>query len=161
MALKATLKIADVEQEFTIVEFEYKLYQFVNSNNTPVDAPHGGTIIVTINTPEKSDPLYDWMLKPTKQIDGRISVTINAKNKKISYKSIHFQSAYLTNMLEYFNNQSSDMMTTRLVIHAEKIFFMDGDDVGVGFNAQRQTRVRPPANIGKSPASSVKPVILW
>ena len=151
MALKATLKIADVNQEFTIIEFEYRLYQFMNTNGTPIEAPHGGMIIVTINTPEKSGPLYDWMLNPTKQIDGKISTTINAKNKQNSYKTIHFQSAYLTNMFEYFNNQNSDMMTTRLVIHAEKLFFVDGDGIGIGFNAQNQTVVRPPASIGSSP----------
>ena len=151
MALKSTLKLADINQEFTIVEFEYRLYQFVNTIGVPIDAPHGGMIIVTINTPEKSGPLYGWMLNPTKQIDGKIETTINAKNKQNSFKTIHFQGAYLTNMFEYFNNQNSDMMTTRLVIHAEKIYFIDGDGIGVGFNAQNQTAIKPPANIGSSP----------
>ena len=151
MALKATLKVTGVNQEFTIVEFEYRLCQFVNSNGIPIDAPHGGMIIVTINTPDKSSPLYDWMLKPTKQADGKIMTTINAKNKQNSYKTIHFQGAYCTNMLEYFNNQSSDMMTTRLVIHAEKIFFLDGDGVGVGFNSQSQKMIDPPVGVGRLP----------
>lgn len=153
MALKSTLKIADVNQEFTIVEFEYRLYQSVNSNGIPIDAPHGGMIIVTINTPDKSSPLYGWMLSPTKQADGKIVTNINARNKQTSFKTIHFQGAYCTNMLEYFNNQSSDMMTTRLVIHAEKIFFLDGDGVGVGFNSQTQNIIAPPAGVGSLPKS--------
>lgn len=150
MALKALLSIVGVNEEFTVVEFEHRLSQTVNTNGVPQDGPHGGMLFVTINTPEKNYALYDWMLS-SKQEDGCVYLVLNAKNKQSSFKTIHFEDAYCVNFYEYFNNHNENMMTIKLVISAEKVYFIDGDGNGHGFSAKDQREINVPVGISTKP----------
>ena len=151
MALKATLNIVGVEQEYTVVEFEHRLSQTVNTNGIPIDGPHGGMLVVTINTPEKNTSLYDWMLSPEKKVDGSVCLQINARNRQTSFKTVHFADARCTNFYEFFNNQNKNMMTIRLVINAEKVYFIDGDGNGHGLDAIEQSEIPVPSEVGVKP----------
>ena len=156
MALKATLSIVGIDQEYTVVEFEHRLSQTVSTNGVPQDGPHGGMFVVTINTPEKNYNLYDWMLQPTKNADVCIYLQINAKGKQTSFKTIHFEEAYCTNYYEFFNNQNKNMMTIRLVIHAGKVYFIDGDNTGHGLNVEKQCEIPVPPGINLKPRKQVR-----
>lgn len=156
MALKATLNIIGIDQEYTVVEFEHRLSQTVNTNGIPEDGPHGGMLVVTINTPEKNYDLYNWMLTSKKTVDGCVCLQINARNRQTSFKTIHFEDAYCTNFYEFFNNQNKNMMTIRLVINAEKVYFIDGDGNGHGLDTRKQSEIPVPFGIGVKPLKQVR-----
>lgn len=136
MAIKGTLKLKDQPEEYSVVECDYLLSRWFSTyDGKPYDGPFGGTINVTIVTPAKGHSLYEWMLHADMKKDGTITLITNVNNsKKTAYRFIKFEDAYCTNLFEYFNDKNTNMMTTRIVIHATRTFFGDGNNISLGYN---------------------------
>ncbi len=158
MAIKATLKFDGFgpSKEYTIVEFQHLVNQEVGIDGTIQSGPCGGNLVITLDTPENSCTFYELLMKDTYMlkgngISGKIILTVNVNRKQMSYKTIVFKDACCTNIFEYFNNQSSSMMTTRIVLHANEIYFVDGDGMAIGLDTIKEIRVSAPSSIGSSP----------
>lgn len=135
MALKAKLNITNAPEEYNVVECEYRLTQKTNTDGLPSDGVKGGTIIVTIVSPEKARFFFEWMLKDDLTHQGMILLEVNANSMfSTAYRRIFFTEAYLIDLYEYFNNQNSKMMTMRLTISASQIQFVDTHSTGIGLD---------------------------
>lgn len=136
MAIKGTLEFKNRTEKYSVVECDYLLSRWFSTyDGKPYDGPFGGTINVTIVTPAKGHGLYEWMLKEDMKIDGTITLVTNVNDtKKTACRSIKFEDAYCTNLFEYFNQKNTNMMTTRIVINAQKMIFSDSYDNSLGYN---------------------------
>lgn len=150
MAIKGTLQFKDITEKYTVVECDYLLSRWFSTyDGKPYDGPFGGTINVTIATPAKGHGLYEWMLKADMTIDGTITLVTNLNDtKKTACRYIKFEDAYCTNLFEYFNDKNNNMMTTRIVINAQRMIFSDGYGNSLGYN---RVDHKPIHTMGKSP----------
>lgn len=148
MALKGKLKIEGVKDVYTVVECEYYLHQNVNSaNGLPQSGIEAGQIIVTIATPSKGLPLYEWMLDEFHFLNGMIDLITNVNSHNPAHRTIWFENAKCVNLYEYFNSHNSVMMTTQLTIQPAKMGFVDGQElknndgnlIGYDFRNKRKT----------------------
>jgi len=157
MAMQALLHIVGVNEDFTIVEYEHRLQRFISNNGSPISGPYGGIFTVTIVTPEKCYPINEWMLGTKESRDGSIQLVLNANKKKSSYKIIHFEDAFCTAMFEYFNKEhKNNMMTTRITIHANFVYYVDGNGTSIGHDVKAQTEKSVPVGIGTNPNTRVR-----
>ena len=136
MAIKGKLELDDSNEKYTVVECDYLLSRWFNPiDGKPFDGPFGGTINVTIATPAKGHGLYEWMLDEDMKKDGTIALVTNVNDtNKTAYRYIKFEDAYCTNLFEYFNGKNTNMMTTRIVITAQKIIFSDAYGSSLGYD---------------------------
>ena len=150
MAVKGRMAIEGVEKNYTVVECEYNIHQNVNpSNGLPESGIEASQITVTIITPAKGLPLYEWMLDEFHFLNGMIDLVTNVNsNHNPAHRAIWFENAKCVNLYEYFNSQNSVMMTTRLTIQPAKMGFVDGLElknnggnlIGYDFRKKRQAR---------------------
>ena len=143
MAIKGTLKFKDSDTKYSVVECDYLLSRWFSTyDGKPYDGPFGGTINVTIVTPAKGHGLYEWMLNEDMKKDGTITLVTNLNDsKKTAYRFLKFESAYCTNLFEYFNEKNTNMMTTRIVITALRIIFADGNEHSIGYDRESHSRI--------------------
>jgi hypothetical protein len=155
MALKGQLKIEGINDSYTVVECEYYFNQSVNRNNgLPESGMDAGQIIVTIVTPSKGKPLYEWMLDEFNYLNGVIKLVTNVNSHRPANRYVWFLNGKCVNLYEYFNSHNSVMMTTRLTIQPAKMGFMDGDkldgaSVGYDFRHKRRSDEAPDATTNK------------
>ena len=155
MALKGKMKIEGMTDMFTVVECEYYFNQKVNPNNGLVESGlEAGQIIVTIVTPAKGKPLYEWMLDEFHYLNGVILLVTNVNSHRPANRHIWFENAKCIHLYEYFNSHNSVMMTTRLTIQPAKMGFIDGnkfDSASVGYDFRHKRRtVEMPGEIDNS-----------
>ena len=90
------------------------------------------------------------MLKEDMTIDGTITLVTNVNDtKKTAYRYIKFEDAYCTNLFEYFNDKNNNMMTTRIVINAQRMIFSDGNGNSLGYDKKDH---KPIYTTGKRPS---------
>lgn len=153
MALKAAMAIEGVDGLFSVVECEYSMNQKVNlSNGLPAYGLTASQIVVTIVTPAKGRPLYEWMMDEFHFLNGVIRLVTNVNSHQPAYRHVWFENAKLVDIYEYFNNHNSVMMTTRLTIQPAKMGFVDGShldtsNIGYDFRKRRKTLEKPQRDI--------------
>ena len=153
MALKAVMSIEGVDTRYSVVDCEYSMDQKVNPNNgLPEYGLNASQIVVTIVTPVKGRPLYEWMMDEFHFLNGLIRLVTNVNARHPSYRHLWFENAKCVGLYEYFNNQNSVMMTTRLTIQPAKMGFVDGShldetNIGYDFRKRKITLERPEKDI--------------
>lgn len=153
MALKAAMAIEGVDELYSVVECEYSMNQKVNPNNgLPEYGLNASQIVVTIVTPPKGRPLYEWMMDEFHFLNGIIRLVTNVNSLQPAYRHVWFENAKLVGLYEYFNKNDSVMMTTRLTIQPAKMGFVDGahldtSNIGYDFRKRRVTFERPQRDI--------------
>lgn len=153
MALKAVMAIEGVDTQFSVVECEYSMNQKVNPNNgLPEYGLNASQIVVTIVTPAKGRPLYEWMMDEFHFLNGIIRLVTNVNSHHPAYRHVWFENAKCVGLYEYFNNHNSVMMTTRLTIQPAKMGFCDGahlesSNIGYDFRKRRKTLEKPQRDI--------------
>lgn len=154
MALKGLMKIEGVDKVYTVVECQYSMGQKVNPNNgLPQYGLSASQIVVTIISPDKGRPLYEWMMDEFHYLNGMIRLTLNVNSKQDeASRAIWFENAKCVGLYEYFNNQNNVMMITRLTLQPAKMGFVDGynleaTNIGYDFRKQRQTLEKPARDI--------------
>ena len=153
MALKGKMKIEGVNELFTVLECEYNLSQHVNPNNgLPESGLKASQLLVTIVSPSKGRPLYEWMMDEFHYLNGVIRLVTNVNSHRSAYRHVWFENGKCVGLYEYFNSQNSAMMTTRLTIQPAKMGFIDGDkldttNVGYDFRNRRRCLERPQRDI--------------
>ena len=153
MALKAKMRIEGVDTLFDVVECEYSMSQKVNlSNGLPAYGLTASQIIVTIVSPAKERPIYEWLMDEFHFLNGVIRLVTNVNSHTPAYRHVWFENGKCVGLYEYFNNQSSVMMTTRLTIQPAKMGFVDGikleeSNIGYDFRKRRRTLEKPQRDI--------------
>lgn len=123
MALAGNLKIESME--YDILECEYEFTQAVDHTGRPTDRPRGGLINIVIKAPSNDDlMLHEWMRDKDATKDGTINLTVNSDNVD-KPKTIQFKDAYCVRLYEYFNNNNSVQMYTKLSMMAGTVKFGD------------------------------------
>lgn len=153
MALKAKMKVEGISELFTVVECEYSMNQKVNpSNGLPQYGLDASQLEVTIVSPSKGRPLYEWMMEEFHYRNGVIRLVTNVNSHRPAYRHVWFENGKCVGLYEYFNGQNSAMMTTRLTIQPAKMGFVDGNklqetNVGYDFRNRRRTLEKPQRDI--------------
>lgn len=153
MALKAKMRIEGVDTVFDVVECEYSLKQNVNPNNgLPQYGLQASQLEVTIISPAKERPLYNWMMDEFCFLNGVIRLVTNVNSHTPAYRHVWFENAKCVGLRDFFNNQNSVMMTTHLTIQPAKMGFIDGDkleesNIGYDFRKRRLTLEKPQKDI--------------
>lgn len=153
MALKGLMALEGVDENYTVVECEYKLGQNVNPNNgLPLYGLKASKLVVTIVTPPKGRPLYKWMMDEFNFLNGIIRLVTNVNSHHPSIRHVWFENGKCVGLYEYFNNQNTQMMTTRLTIQPAKMGFVDGYDldttnIGYDFRKRKMTLEKPQRDI--------------
>jgi hypothetical protein len=153
MALQGKMRIEGVEELYTVVECEYSLGQKVNaSNGLPQYGLSASQLEVTIVTPPKGRPLYEWMMDEWHYLNGIIRLVTNVNSHHPSVRHVWFENGKCVGLYEYFNKNNSVMMTTRLTIQPAKMGFVDGNkldetNIGYDFRNRRMTSEKPEKDI--------------
>ncbi len=144
MALKGYLEIEGVTEHYTVLECEYYFNQRVNPNNgLPQCGLEASQITVTIVSPAKGRPLYDWMMEEFHYLNGQIRLITNVNSHRPAIRYVWFENAKCVHLYEYFNGQNSVMMTTRLTIQPAKMGMIDGvhlDETNIGYDFRHRRR---------------------
>lgn len=121
MALTAELHIDN--RKYGVLECEYEFNQAVDITGRPSDRPRGGVINVVIMSPDDSDQtMHEWMRDKDTTKDGTLVLYVN-RDAVNAPKTIRFEEAYCIRLYEYFNNNNSLPMYTKLSIMAGTIIF--------------------------------------
>lgn len=84
-------------KRYPLYRFEFSMHQETDTLGRPASPVLGGTIVCVLSSPGSQDPfLYQWMLSPTMQQDGKIVLT--EPESGATLKTISFFNAYCTQM---------------------------------------------------------------
>jgi RHS repeat-associated protein len=84
-------------KKYPLHQYEIEFHQRVDELGRPASRTHGGTIRCVLATPGNADPLlYQWMLDPTMQKDGKLRL-LHA-DSTATLKTISFFNAYCTGL---------------------------------------------------------------
>lgn len=147
MAYQGFLKVAAMAsadgktqtRKITLVECEYKFHREVNELGIPKDGVTGGRIIATVITPQQSVFFYKWLFEERME-NGFIEINNSDRDKHPHY--IMFERARCVDIFEYFNNQSKNMMTTRLTLQCPEMAFFGPNNDSFAYDFRHQ-RSRP------------------
>lgn len=124
MAFIANLNIEG--RSYQVMECDYEFSQEVDVTGRVSDRPRGGLINVVIVSPDDSDlSLHEWMRDKETLKSGSLVLFVN-RDATFASKTVRFDDAYCVRLYEYFNNQNSMPMYTKISIMAQSIIF--GDD---------------------------------
>jgi hypothetical protein len=82
---------------YPLHQYEFSVHQHVDELSRPASPTLGGIIHCVLGTPDTSDPfLYEWMINPTLQQDGKIR--LQQADSTATAKTIRFFNAYCTSL---------------------------------------------------------------
>jgi len=123
MALGATLQLDGRDPEYNVLECEYEFTKPIDSNGKPSGNPRGGLIHFTILAPDENNPTFhEWMLNKSEMKEGvfKFEITVGTEHTQ---KVMTFQYAHCIHLYEYFNNQNTVQMYTKITLSAAIISF--------------------------------------
>lgn len=135
MGFKATLVIdqklnseAQVEaatsKKYELVECEYEFYQSIDESGKPASRPQSGLIKFVMPAQGDDDLFfYNWMFSRAETHDGTIEMLLSTDDSKKKFLHLYFEDAYLINMYQYFNNNNSMLVRTKITLSARKMTF--------------------------------------
>ena len=135
MAFKATLIIdqkkttsAEVEsytgKKYELVECEYEFYQTLDESGKPASRPQSGQIRFVMPAQGDDDLFfYNWMFNRADTHDGTIEMLLSTDDNQKKYLHLYFEDAYMVNMYQYFNNNNSMLVRTKVTLSARKFTF--------------------------------------
>jgi YD repeat-containing protein len=84
-------------KKYPLHQYEIEFHQRVDELGRPASRTHGGSIRCVLATPGNADPLlYQWMMEPTMQQDGKLRL-LHA-DSTATLKTISFFNAYCTGL---------------------------------------------------------------
>lgn len=135
MGFKATLVIgkrlstaAEVEAQqdgkYELVECEYEFYQSLDESGKPASRPQSGLIKFVMPAQDDDDLFfYNWMFNRAETHDGTIEMLLSTDDNKKHYLHLFFEDAYMINMYQYFHNNNSLLVRTKVTLSARKFTF--------------------------------------
>lgn len=135
MGFKATLVIdqnlkteAQIEacggKKYELVECEYEFYQSVDESGKPSSRPQSGLIKFVMPATGDDDLFfYNWMFSRADTHNGTIEMLLSTNDSKKKFLHLYFEDAYLINMYQYFNNNNSLLVRTKITLSARKMTF--------------------------------------
>ncbi len=138
MAIRANLYVKGQNKEFKLVECEYRFSIPTDPDGTVNDGVYGGKIIATMVTPPDFMLMYAWLFNQNTLLNGGVDFITNMNSNHSALHGIMFEDARVVEIYEYFNNQSKNMMTTRLTLQCRKVAFYSEKDTEPGFDFRRQ-----------------------
>ena len=135
MAFKATLIIdqhktsaAEFEaykgRKYELVECEYEFYQSLDESSKPASRPQSGLIKFVMPAQGDDDLFfYNWMFNRADVHDGTIEMLLSTDDNKKKYLHLYFEDAYMVSMYQYFNNNNSLLVRTKVTLSARKFTF--------------------------------------
>ena len=66
---------------------------------------------------------YNWMFNRADKYDGSIEMLLSTDDNKKKYLHLVFEDAYMVNMYQYFNNNNSLLVRTKVTLSARKFTF--------------------------------------
>ena len=135
MAFEAKLIINDRGgKTYDLVECEYEFYQSVDESGKPSSRPQSGLIKFVMAAQDDSDLFfYNWMFSRANTHSGTIEMLISTDENKKSYLHLQFGNAYLINMYQYFNNNNSLLVRTKITLSAMTMNFGSPTGITEGF----------------------------
>ena len=128
MAFEAKLIINDRGgKTYDLVECEYEFYQSVDESGKPSSRPQSGLIKFVMVAPDDSDLFF------YNTHSGTIEMLISTDENKKSYLHLQFGNAYLINMYQYFNNNNSLLVRTKITLSAMTMTFGSPTGITEGF----------------------------
>lgn len=137
MAFRATLimdqqksSAAEVEsyggKKYELVECEYEFYQNLDESGKPSSRPQSGLIKFVMPAQGDDDTFfYDWMFNRSITHNGTIEMLLSTDDNTKKYLHLYFEDAYMVNMYQYFNNNNSLLVRTKVTLSA-RIFTFGG-----------------------------------
>lgn len=136
MGFKATLVIGkkisssaefeaiDDKEKYELVECEYEFYQSLDESGKPSSRPQSGLIKFVMPAQDDYDlTFYNWMFNRADKYDGSIEMLLSTDDNKKKYMHLVFEDAYMVNMYQYFNNNNSLLVRTKVTLSARKFTF--------------------------------------
>ena len=136
MGFKATLILdrwltsaAEVERcedkyKYELVECEYEFYQSLDESGKPSSRPQSGLIKFVMPAQGDDDlTFYNWMFDRAEKRKGTIEMLLSTDDNKKKYLHLCFEDAYMVNMYQYFNNNNSLLVRTKVTLSARKFVF--------------------------------------
>ncbi|MBP3426135.1 MAG: hypothetical protein J6K81_05400 [Rikenellaceae bacterium] len=136
MGFKATLIIGEKltsaakieayadKNKYELVECEYEFYQSLDESGKPSSRPQSGLIKFVMPAQGDDDLFfYNWMFNRAETHDGTIEMLLSTDDNKKKYLHLYFEDAYMVNMYQYFNNNNSLLVRTKVTLSARKFTF--------------------------------------
>lgn len=125
MAFEAKLTINDGGgKTYDLVECEYEFFQSLDESGKPSSRPQSGLIKFVMPAQDDSDLFfYNWMFSRADTHSGSIEMLVTTDENKKNYLHMEFSNAYMINMYQYFNNNNSLLVRTKVTLSAMSITF--------------------------------------
>ena len=119
---------ADVEayggKTYELVEGECDFYQSLDESRKPSSTQQSGVIKFVMPAQGDDDLFfYNWMFNRADTHDGTIEMLLSTDDNKKKYLHLYFEDAYMVNMYQYFNNNNSLLVRTKVTLSARKFTF--------------------------------------
>ncbi len=123
----AAVEAHEDKNKYELVECEYEFYQSLDESSKPSSRPQSGLIKFVMPAQGDDDLFfYNWMFNRAETHDGTIEMLLSTDDNKKKYLHLYFEDAYMVNMYQYFNNNNSLLVRTKVTLSARKFTFGDG-----------------------------------
>lgn len=110
--------------KYDLVECEYEFFQSIDESGKPSSRTQSGLIKFVMPAQGDDDPFfYNWMFSRAEKHSGTIEMLLSTDEGKQKYLHLYFEDAYMVNMYQYFNNNNSLLVRTKVTLSAKKITF--------------------------------------
>ena len=111
-------------KKYELVECEYEFYQSLDESGKPASRPQSGLIKFVMPAQDDNDLFfYNWMFNRAETHNGTIEMLLSTDDNKKNYLHLYFEDAYMVNMYQYFNNNNSLLVRTKVTLSARKFTF--------------------------------------
>lgn len=111
-------------KKYELVECEYEFYQSLDESGKPASRPQSGLIKFVMPAQDDNDLFfYNWMFNRADTHNGTIEMLLSTDDNKKNYLHLYFEDAYMVNMYQYFNNNNSLLVRTKVTLSARKFTF--------------------------------------
>lgn len=112
------------KSKYELVECEYEFYQSLDESGKPSSRPQSGLIKFVMPAQGDDDLFfYNWMFNRAEKHNGTIEMLLSTDDNKKKYLHLYFEDAYMVNMYQYFNNNNSLLVRTKVTLSARKFTF--------------------------------------
>lgn len=124
LSSSAEFDAIDDREKYELVECEYEFYQSLDESGKPSSRPQSGLIKFVMPAQGDDDlTFYNWMFNRVDKRDGTIEMLLSTDDNKKKYLHLYFEDAYMVNMYQYFNNNNSLLVRTKVTLSARKFTF--------------------------------------
>jgi hypothetical protein len=111
-------------EEINVLHCGFRFTQATDTTGKPTARPQGGNINLLVESTGSTD-LFDWMIKPTQQKNGKI--TFYRRDTMSKLKTLEFTDAVCVEYYETFDHNGDTPMQIQLTISAHEIKLNDSE----------------------------------